>query len=91
MIKMSRGYEDERLVLQVFLMFMNRADSQGRFGVLTYESEEIEYARMSEGDLRVLLMCTLYYSDKNVLCDYCLYDRSGAKPHQYRLDRKKDF
>lgn len=59
--------------------------------MLTYESEDIEYARMSESDLRVLLMCTLFFADKRILCDYCLYDRTGAKPKQYRLDRKKDF
>lgn len=36
MIQMSRGYEDERLILQIFLMFMNRADDCGRFGVLSH-------------------------------------------------------
>ena len=47
MIQMSRGYEDERLILQVFLMFMNRADDFGRFGVLSHEDERIEHAKMS--------------------------------------------
>ena len=26
MIQMSRGYEDERLILQIFLMFVNKQD-----------------------------------------------------------------
>ena len=47
MIKMSRGYEDERLILQIFLMFMNRSDDFGRFGVLSPEDERIEYTKMS--------------------------------------------
>ena len=47
MIKMSRGYEDERLILQIFLMFMNRADDFGRYGVLSPEDEQIEHAKMS--------------------------------------------
>ena len=47
MIKMSRGYEDEHLILQIFLMFMNRADDFGRYGVLSPEDERIEHAKMS--------------------------------------------
>lgn len=58
MIKMSRGYEDERLILQVFLMFTNRSDDFGRFGVLSPEDERIASAKMSQADIRVFLMCT---------------------------------
>ena len=60
MIKMSRGYEDERLILKIFLMFVNRADELGRFGVIYETDEVIDSSRMSKSDLRVLLMCILY-------------------------------
>jgi hypothetical protein len=36
MIQMSRGYEDERLILQIFLMFINKADDFGKFGHLSH-------------------------------------------------------
>ena len=39
MIKMSRGYEDERLILQVFLMFVNKADDFGRFNDISHQDE----------------------------------------------------
>ena len=39
MIQMSRGYEDEKLILQIFLMFINRSDDFGRFGVLSHQDE----------------------------------------------------
>ena len=60
MIQMSRGYEDERLLLQIFIMFINRADQYGRFGVIEAQDERLEDARISQIDLRVLLMCIMY-------------------------------
>lgn len=56
MIQMSRGYEDERLILQIFLMFVNRTDIYGRFGTMTSSDPDFEHTRMSLADLRVLLM-----------------------------------
>ena len=93
MIQMSRGYEDERLILHVFLMFMNRADDLGRFGVLNHEDERIETAKMSQADIRVFLMCTQYYHDSYIFKSYCLFDKfkKGSKGRQYRLERKQDF
>ena len=51
MLKMSRGYEDERVILQVFLMFKNRQDEQGRFGDLTHDQPGMDQARISVSDL----------------------------------------
>ena len=76
---MSRGYEDEQLILQVFLMFINRSDSFGRFGVIGPQDENFELVKLSEVDLRVLLMCILYFYDRQMLEDYCLFDRMGNK------------
>ena len=64
---MSRGYEDEHLILKVFLMFVNRADDEGRFGAMTREDESIELVRLSIYDLRVLLLCILFVHDKEML------------------------
>ena len=61
MIQMSRGYEDEQVILQIFLMFVNKQDEFGRFGALGHLDDNFEMARISEADLRVLLSCTLYY------------------------------
>ena len=76
MVQMSRGYEDEHLILKVFLMFVNRADEEGRFGAMTREDESIELVRLSIYDLRVLLLCILFVHDKEMLQGYCLYDLS---------------
>ena len=67
MVQMSRGYEDEHLILKVFLMFVNRADDEGRFGAMTREDESIELVRLSIYDLRVLLLCILFVHDKEML------------------------
>ena len=73
-------------------MFVNKMDDQGRFGQLNHTDDDFEMARISEADLRVLLSCTLYYQDKEMMQGYNLYDKlSKAKGKQYRLDRKKDF
>jgi hypothetical protein len=56
MVQISRGYEDERLILSIFLMFANKADSFGRFGNLSSTDEDFKLAHISEADLRVLLM-----------------------------------
>lgn len=61
MIQMSRGYEDERLILHIFLMFVNRADIYGRFGAMTSDDSDFEHSRMSLADLRVLLMSIQYH------------------------------
>lgn len=91
MIQMSRGYEDEKLIFQVFLMFANRADIHGKFGPLTEDDPIVEYVRMSEGDLQVLLICILYYFDKEILAGFTLYDRQPARNRTYKLDKRKDF
>ena len=70
-------HEDERLILQIFLMIVNKQDDQGKFGQMSHEDDDFEMARISEADLRVLLSCTLYYQDKTVMQGFCLYDRLG--------------
>ena len=88
---MSRGYEDEKLIFKVFLLFANRSDVHGRFGTLTDTDTNVEFARMTESDLRVLLICTLYYFDKEILAGYTLFDRKETKSKTYKLDKRKDF
>ena len=93
MTQMSRGYEDERLILQVFLAFVNRADRYGRFKELSLDHPGLENSRMSEADLRVLLICIQYHYDKEMLEEYILYDKSQNKGRgkYYRLKVQKDF
>ena len=91
MIQMSRGYEDEKLIHKVFLMFANRADVHGRYGTLTEDDTNVEFARMTESDLRVLLICILYYFDKEILAGFTLFDRKVTKSKTYKLDKRKDF
>lgn len=93
MIKMSRGYEDERLILRVFLMFVNRADDLGRFGVLSPEHEYLTNAKLSQADIRVFLMSTQYLYDRQIFQTYTLYDKykKGEKARYYRLEKKKEF
>lgn len=88
---MSRGYKDERVILQVFLMFLNRADLQGNFGNLSHESPEIKEVRMSVSDLYVLLICTLYHHDKRLFEGYVLYDRYSQRGRTYKLKQRRDF
>ena len=90
-LKMSRGYEDERVILQVFLMFLNRANLEGKYGSFTYDHTEMDSSRMSVSDLYVFLVCALNHHDKQVLEGYSLYDRSGAKGRAYRLKLLRDF
>ena len=73
-------------------MFVNKQDDHGRFGALGHLDDDFDMARISEADLRVLLSCTLYCQDLNILQGFCLFDKLGkTKGKQYRLDRKKDF
>jgi len=72
-------------------MFANRADIHGKFGPLTEDDPTVEYVRMSESDLQVLLICTLYYFDKEILAGFTLYDRTPTRNRAYKLDKRKDF
>mmetsp|Transcript_38031 Transcript_38031/g.46477 ORF Transcript_38031/g.46477 Transcript_38031/m.46477 type:complete len:150 (+) Transcript_38031:1302-1751(+) len=91
MVKMSRGYEDERVILQVFLMLKNRQDLHGQFGELSHDHEYMEEARISLSDLYILLICTMYHFDQRILDGYVLIDRSAIKPRPIRLRVRKDF
>ena len=62
--KLSRGYDDERVILQVFLMFQNRANAEGKYGSLSYDHVEMDAARMTVNDLRVFLFCIFFLHQK---------------------------
>jgi len=90
-VQMSRGYEDEHLILRVFLMFVNRQNVQGRFREVTYDHPDMDRVRLSESDLRVLLICTLYLFEPELLDGYVLYDKSLTKAKFFKLQQRKDF
>lgn len=71
-IYMSRGYEDERLILKVFIMFVSQQS------IPNSQKLDIENLKMSLTDLRAFLLCTMFCQDTTILKDYCLVDERAT-------------
>ena len=71
-IYMSRGYEDERLILKVFIMFVSQ------HSIPNSQKLDIENLKMNMTDLRAFLLCTMFCQDTTILKDYCLVDESAT-------------